>query len=115
MCPYSLCSSCAQVLGPCCLLTVYLFIYFVAIEEMKLSKQSSFQVWLWVFNCSHFSQRGRLIFCFVLCRYLLLYLWLYRVSVAVQAFSSCSEWGVRLFAALQLLIAVVSLAGEHGL
>ena len=42
MCPYSLCSSRAYVVGLYCLLTVYLLIYFVAIEEIKLSKQSPF-------------------------------------------------------------------------
>ena len=45
----------------------------------------------------------------------LIYFWLHWVFVAAQAFSSCDERGLLFIAVHRLLIAVASLAVEHGI
>ena len=53
--------------------------------------------------------------------YLFIYLFIYLFMAALglrccaQAFTSCGEWGLLLVAVRELLIAVASLAAEHGL
>ena len=54
------------------------------------------------------------------CPVVLFYLFIYLLAVlglrcCVQAFSSCSEWGLLFLAMRELLIAVASLVAEHGL
>ena len=47
--------------------------------------------------------------------YLFLFLAALGLRCCVRAFSSCSEWGLLFVAVHGLLIAVASLAAEHGL
>ena len=44
-----------------------------------------------------------------------MFIWLFWVFMAVQAFSSCGKWGLGFVAMLRLLIAITSPVAQHGL